>query len=73
MRLFQISGNIVVHFMLPDTREKYELEKLWTLGSAYDDQLKKMLNSNFDDDDIVLPFKSTTLNGKAKFSSDEQC
>ncbi|GCC37675.1 hypothetical protein chiPu_0016180 [Chiloscyllium punctatum] len=30
-------GNIVVHFMLPETRDVYELEKLWTLRS-YDDQ-----------------------------------
>ncbi|XP_048414670.1 mitochondrial assembly of ribosomal large subunit protein 1 [Stegostoma tigrinum] len=30
-------GNIVVHFMLSETREVYELEKLWTLHS-YDDQ-----------------------------------
>ena len=58
--------------MLPDIREKYELEKLWTLGPAYDDQMKEMLNSNFDDNEIVLPFKSTTLTGKAKFPSDEQ-
>ncbi|KAM4569045.1 mitochondrial assembly of ribosomal large subunit protein 1 [Fundulus diaphanus] len=34
-------GNIVVHFMLPETREVYELEKLWTLR-AYDEQLKKI-------------------------------
>ncbi|XP_043920554.1 mitochondrial assembly of ribosomal large subunit protein 1 [Protopterus annectens] len=34
-------GNIVVHFMLPETREVYELEKLWTLHS-YDDQLAKI-------------------------------
>ncbi|OCT75744.1 mitochondrial assembly of ribosomal large subunit protein 1 [Xenopus laevis] len=34
-------GNIVVHFMLPETREKYELEKLWTLRS-YDDQLSQI-------------------------------
>ncbi|XP_051922612.1 mitochondrial assembly of ribosomal large subunit protein 1 [Hippocampus zosterae] len=31
-------GNIVVHFMLPEAREVYELEKLWTLRS-YDNQL----------------------------------
>ncbi|XP_069814887.1 mitochondrial assembly of ribosomal large subunit protein 1 [Dendropsophus ebraccatus] len=34
-------GNIVVHFMLPETRETYELEKLWTLRS-YDDQLSEV-------------------------------
>ncbi|MEE6466322.1 hypothetical protein FKM82_006908, partial [Ascaphus truei] len=34
-------GNIVVHFMLPETRETYELERLWTLRS-YDDQLAQM-------------------------------
>ncbi|KAM7383586.1 hypothetical protein PAMP_003225 [Pampus punctatissimus] len=34
-------GNVVVHFMLPETRELYELEKLWTLRS-YDEQLKSI-------------------------------
>lgn len=34
-------GNMVVHFMLPETREVYELEKLWTLRT-YDEQLKSM-------------------------------
>lgn len=34
-------GYIVVHFMLPEAREVYELEKLWTLRS-YDEQLKSM-------------------------------
>ncbi|XP_056142581.1 mitochondrial assembly of ribosomal large subunit protein 1 [Lampris incognitus] len=34
-------GKMVVHFMLPETREKYELEKLWTLRS-YDEQLKSI-------------------------------
>ncbi|KAM4735736.1 mitochondrial assembly of ribosomal large subunit protein 1 [Anableps anableps] len=34
-------GNMVVHFMLPETREVYELEKLWTLRT-YDEQLKKI-------------------------------
>ncbi|XP_077997728.1 uncharacterized protein LOC144450859 [Glandiceps talaboti] len=33
-------SNIVVHFFLPETREMYELEKLWTLGPQYDDQLR---------------------------------
>ncbi|KAG9476261.1 hypothetical protein GDO78_003036 [Eleutherodactylus coqui] len=34
-------GNIVVHFMLPETREAFELEKLWTLRS-HDDQLSQI-------------------------------
>lgn len=34
-------GSIVVHFMLPETREVYEIEKLWTLRS-FDEQLKNM-------------------------------
>lgn len=32
---------MVVHFMLPETREVYELEKLWTLRN-YDEQLKNI-------------------------------
>ncbi|KAM9309727.1 mitochondrial assembly of ribosomal large subunit protein 1 [Pholidichthys leucotaenia] len=34
-------GNIIVHFMLPETREVYELEKLWTLR-GFDEQLKSI-------------------------------
>ncbi|KAJ7396267.1 Mitochondrial assembly of ribosomal large subunit protein 1 [Pitangus sulphuratus] len=44
-------GNIVVHFMLPETREVYELEKLWTLGS-YDDQLAEMTSQSLPEDFI---------------------
>lgn len=36
-----VPGKMVVHFMLPETREIYELEKLWTLR-AYDEQLKNI-------------------------------
>ena len=32
-----------MHFFLPEVREVYELEKLWTLGPKYDDQSKAML------------------------------
>ncbi|XP_033101374.1 uncharacterized protein LOC117104623 [Anneissia japonica] len=35
-------GNIVVHFMLEEAREIYELEKLWTLGPEFDDQSQRM-------------------------------
>ncbi|XP_048009915.1 mitochondrial assembly of ribosomal large subunit protein 1 isoform X2 [Megalobrama amblycephala] len=34
-------GPMVLHFMLPDTRDTYELEKLWTLRS-YDEQLNRI-------------------------------
>ncbi|KAM9574769.1 mitochondrial assembly of ribosomal large subunit protein 1 [Guaruba guarouba] len=44
-------GTIVVHFMLPETREVYELEKLWTLGS-YDDQLAQMTPQSLPEDFI---------------------
>ncbi|XP_063159831.1 mitochondrial assembly of ribosomal large subunit protein 1 [Candoia aspera] len=42
-------GNIVVHFMLPETREIYELEKLWTLR-CHDDQLAQMVPESLPDD-----------------------
>ncbi|XP_062423597.1 LOW QUALITY PROTEIN: mitochondrial assembly of ribosomal large subunit protein 1 [Rhea pennata] len=44
-------GNIVMHFMLPETRETYELEKLWTLRS-YDDQLAQMTSQSLPEDFI---------------------
>lgn len=45
-------GNMVVHFMLPETREVYELEKLWTLR-AYDEQLKKIPAETLPEDFIL--------------------
>ncbi|XP_016414494.1 mitochondrial assembly of ribosomal large subunit protein 1, partial [Sinocyclocheilus rhinocerous] len=40
-RLVCPAGPMVLHLMLPDTRQMYELEKLWTLRS-YDEQLKRI-------------------------------
>ncbi|PKK32163.1 mitochondrial assembly of ribosomal large subunit 1, partial [Columba livia] len=48
---FFCAGSIVIHFMLPETREVYELEKLWTLGS-YDDQLTQMTPQSLPEDFI---------------------
>uniref|UniRef100_A0A669P823 Mitochondrial assembly of ribosomal large subunit protein 1 n=1 Tax=Phasianus colchicus TaxID=9054 RepID=A0A669P823_PHACC len=45
-------GSMVIHFMLPETRETYELEKLWTLGS-YDDQLAQMTPQLLPEDFIL--------------------
>ncbi|XP_068788752.1 LOW QUALITY PROTEIN: mitochondrial assembly of ribosomal large subunit protein 1 [Struthio camelus] len=45
-------GSIVMHFMLPETRETYELEKLWTLHS-YDDQLAAMTPQSLPEDFIL--------------------
>uniref|UniRef100_G1KP02 Mitochondrial assembly of ribosomal large subunit protein 1 n=1 Tax=Anolis carolinensis TaxID=28377 RepID=G1KP02_ANOCA len=45
-------GHTVVHFMLPETREVYELEKLWTLRS-YDDQLAQMIPESMPENFIL--------------------
>ncbi|XP_036309610.1 mitochondrial assembly of ribosomal large subunit protein 1 [Pipistrellus kuhlii] len=45
-------GRMVVHLMLPETREMYELEKLWTLRS-YDDQLAQIAPQALPEDFIL--------------------
>jgi len=62
-------GNSVVHFMLEESRERYQLEKLWLLGHKFDDLLRQepsqedivhelttgglKVISSADDDDII--------------------
>lgn len=46
---------------MPEQREKYELEKLWTLGASFDDQLQSLMHHNDASKEIPLPFKSKTL------------
>ncbi|XP_008064379.1 mitochondrial assembly of ribosomal large subunit protein 1 [Carlito syrichta] len=45
-------GSMVIHLMLPETREIYELEKLWTLRS-YDDQLAQIAPETLPEDFIL--------------------
>ncbi|XP_012628769.2 mitochondrial assembly of ribosomal large subunit protein 1 [Microcebus murinus] len=45
-------GSMVLHLMLPETREIYELEKLWTLRS-YDDQLAQIPPETLPEDFIL--------------------
>ncbi|KAL1778707.1 mitochondrial assembly of ribosomal large subunit protein 1 [Sigmodon hispidus] len=45
-------GKMVVHLMLPETRETYELEKLWTLRS-FDDQLAHIATETLPEDFIL--------------------
>lgn len=39
-------GSIVIHLFLPEIREKYELEKLWSLGPEHDEQYQEMLEDD---------------------------
>ena len=39
-------GSIVIHLFLPEIREKYELEKLWSVGPEHDEQYQEMLTDD---------------------------
>ncbi|XP_074072672.1 LOW QUALITY PROTEIN: mitochondrial assembly of ribosomal large subunit protein 1-like [Macrotis lagotis] len=45
-------GSMVIHFMLLETQETYELEKLWILGT-YDDQLAEITPESLPEDFIL--------------------
>ncbi|XP_013366043.1 PREDICTED: mitochondrial assembly of ribosomal large subunit protein 1 isoform X2 [Chinchilla lanigera] len=54
-------GSMVIHLMHPETRETYELEKLWTLRS-YDDQLSQIPPETLPEDFILgLEEEDTSL------------
>eukprot|EP00794_Sanderia_malayensis_P017417 gene17417-19160_t len=64
-------GNVVVHFMMPEAREKYELEKLWTLGPELDDQYQAMLKAEDEHEQDIFLFKSKELKDTAKTNDSE--
>uniref|UniRef100_A0A8C5LKE4 Uncharacterized protein n=1 Tax=Jaculus jaculus TaxID=51337 RepID=A0A8C5LKE4_JACJA len=52
MAFYIVKMSMVIHLMLPETREIYELEKLWTLRS-YDDQLAQIPPETLPEDFIL--------------------
>ncbi|XP_058580809.1 mitochondrial assembly of ribosomal large subunit protein 1 [Neofelis nebulosa] len=59
-------GSMVIHLMLPETRETYELEKLWTLRS-YDDQLAQIAPEILPEDFILGIEEDTSSLTPAEF------
>lgn len=42
-------GSIVLHLFLKQTREKYDIESLWTLGPEYDDKIQRAKQDEYVD------------------------
>lgn len=62
-------GSMVIHLMLPETRETYELEKLWTLRS-YDDQLAQIAPETLPEDFILGMEDDTSSLTSVEFQSE---
>ena len=41
MFMYFIAGNIALHLFLEETREKYDLETLWSVGEDFDDHTQQ--------------------------------
>lgn len=62
-------GNIALHIMRPESREMYDLETLWTVGSQYDDkcqQAEENLMDKFKIPDSVTGFAASTMSPENK-------
>ena len=59
-------GNIALHLFLPATRQKYDLESLWTVGSEYDERTREEhMVTDFAFDELDLTGQQDTSVTKA--------